>query len=431
MPNAEPTGGKTRRERRTLWLMLPEVGSLRLGYLSKVNDRNSNKNDRIHSRASSNSNSPRSARRHVRDDVSYATEDFTDGDRSSFSQTTDTTESSDMVSTDDTSVTFTTNQDGTSSVGGSTHGGLRSYKGTGSARRYSLRRVQLSSKYNVALTDVTCLTQEPKVNIRFSPDDATEHLRMISVIDMHGATLLFLANNFREAELLVCGLKLLLERETSRLGIRGGVPISQLEGKGGAVAKPSGPSSRFAHDRRSEYPITDPDEESVFTSLRETKSGTNQTAFRTDTVPEGQVSWSKISGRDFLQTHALESSYYGETESYATARSHVQGPGVNTSSPLTTPTSLGTEQIPTYTFSELIIREIASKVYLAFPLPLCRALLLDSSSPVITKWEAGRGDFNYCTSPWTFPPATPRENEKYTHEHQLIASGSMVSGNVL
>ena len=39
MPNSTTTRtGMTRRERRTLWLMLPEVGSLRLGFVSKVKD---------------------------------------------------------------------------------------------------------------------------------------------------------------------------------------------------------------------------------------------------------------------------------------------------------------------------------------------------------------------------------------------------------
>jgi len=39
VPNAAPTrNGMTRREKRTLWLMLPEVGSLRLGFVSKTKD---------------------------------------------------------------------------------------------------------------------------------------------------------------------------------------------------------------------------------------------------------------------------------------------------------------------------------------------------------------------------------------------------------
>lgn len=41
-PNSAATrSGMTRREKRTLWLMLPEVGSLRLGFVSKIKDNGS------------------------------------------------------------------------------------------------------------------------------------------------------------------------------------------------------------------------------------------------------------------------------------------------------------------------------------------------------------------------------------------------------
>lgn len=63
----------------------------------------------------------------------------------------------------------------------------------------------------MALTDVTLLSQEPSVSIRYSPDDATEHLRVVSIHakatgdgNSMAPPLSFLANNFREAELLVC-----------------------------------------------------------------------------------------------------------------------------------------------------------------------------------------------------------------------------------
>jgi hypothetical protein len=38
LPNLETASGKTRKERRTLWLMLPEVGSLQIGFVSKLSD---------------------------------------------------------------------------------------------------------------------------------------------------------------------------------------------------------------------------------------------------------------------------------------------------------------------------------------------------------------------------------------------------------
>ena len=54
LPNAPPTrSGMTQREKRTLWLMLPEVGSLRLGYVSKLKDDNGYATDEMSSLASS------------------------------------------------------------------------------------------------------------------------------------------------------------------------------------------------------------------------------------------------------------------------------------------------------------------------------------------------------------------------------------------
>lgn len=53
LPNTESRSGRTGRERRTLWLMLPEVGSLRLGFVSKLSDGESavsNKSSTIRSR---------------------------------------------------------------------------------------------------------------------------------------------------------------------------------------------------------------------------------------------------------------------------------------------------------------------------------------------------------------------------------------------
>lgn len=38
IPDREGRLGRTAKERRTLWLMLPEVGSLRLGFVSKLSD---------------------------------------------------------------------------------------------------------------------------------------------------------------------------------------------------------------------------------------------------------------------------------------------------------------------------------------------------------------------------------------------------------
>lgn len=53
IPDTETRSGRTRRERRTLWLMLPESGSLMLGFVSKLSDGEtavSNKNSTMRAR---------------------------------------------------------------------------------------------------------------------------------------------------------------------------------------------------------------------------------------------------------------------------------------------------------------------------------------------------------------------------------------------
>ena len=81
--------------------------------------------------------------------------------------------------------------------------------------------------------------------------------------------------------------------------------------------------------------------------------------------------------------------------------------------------------MPPYIHGQLLVRDIAKKVRLPLPLPLCRVLLLDSTSPVISRWESDRGDRAFEHTLWTFPPATPRELERHASEHSLIATGSM------
>ena len=190
--DSDLVNGVTRRERRVLWLMLPEVGSLRLGFISKIGD--------------SISGSPTRSRRR-----SYEHED--DEDYSIYSEGASTFITMDSGlqtrGTDEYTADYTAEYTFDDTIDDSIL-----------SRQKNLR---LSSSHCVALTDVVSLLREPNVSIRYSPDDATEHLRVINIEDRNGSNLLFLANNVQEADLLTCGLKLLLERETSRLGIRGGI----------------------------------------------------------------------------------------------------------------------------------------------------------------------------------------------------------------
>lgn len=363
IPNSESRSSKTRKERRTLWLMLPEVGALRLGFVSKLSDGDG---------PVSNKSSTRQARRDTNDCNSVNL----DNDAG--------TVASEEVTFDSTML-----------------------EKEGKMGNIRTGNVQLSVKHSIALTDVTVLSQEPHIPVRFSQEDKTEHLRVISIQDAAGTSLLFLANNFREAELLVCGLKLLLERETARLGVRGGLPITAL----GGTDVESGMSPAAARGFKDALSVTSNAARQRLpsgysSSEMEDDHSTSITVDSTSVlqgrraVPEGRKSWGHVPGRDYMRVQASQSV------------SVDVGQG-----------------IPKYVHSQLLVREIATNVVLPLPLPLCRVLLLDSSSPVIAKWEQDRGDTGFSKTDWSFPPATPRELERHSSEHQLIASGSMMGAH--
>jgi hypothetical protein len=312
-------GGKTGKERRTLWLMLPEVGSLRLGFVSKLSDGEGQVSNKSSTQRASQND----------DAVTVASEDVT---LDSAIQTRD----------------------------GSTIGGA-----------IKIDNVQLSDKHSMALTDITILSQDPLEPVKLS-GDTTQHLRIISIQDVSGTGLHLLANNFREAELLFCGLKLLLERETDRLGVRGGLPITALGGR-----KNDESMSPTAARGFREAPLTSP--------------------------AEGNASqWSKLPGRNYMRGQAFSFNDEDATEHHG---------------------------IPHYVHGKLLTKHLARLVRLELPLGVCRVLLLDSTSPVIDRWEEDRGDKNFEKSKWSFPPATPREREQYEDEHDLISAGSMKGAN--
>lgn len=357
-------GRRTGKERRTLWLMLPEVGSLRLGFVSKLSDGDS--------AMISNKNSTQRVRREDSSRVSA------DGDIGTVGSEEVTLDSA-LHPRDAAAVSG-----GNSSIGYIRNG-----------------NVQLSSKHSVSLTDVTLLSQEPPVPIRFKGEDKMAHLRVISIQDASGTSLLFLANNFREAELLVCGLKLLIERETTRLGVRGGMPKTWFGiKKGDPGVSPS--AARGFELPSSKYPS--PTRRSGYNSSDVENDGESTQGIRA-ALPDDRKNWGNVPGRQYMRVQAA-----GLDEPTSAPGSPERG-------------------VPQYVHGKLLSRELAKNVRLPLPLPLCRVLLLDSTSPVIRNWEHDRGDHNFDKSKWAFPPATPRELEKHSSEHQLIASGSMCNAH--
>jgi hypothetical protein len=159
-------------------------------------------------------------------------------------------------------------------------------------------------------------------------------------------------------------------------------------------------------------------------------------------LPYDQVSWSQVPERAYLHQRAV-----------GAAPPTMAQPTVSSSMPIPAPTAMPAHNnmhmqmnlhmhppIPilahTYTFGELLVRDITVGVELPLPLAVCRALLLDSMSPVITKWEAERGDSGYVKFQWIFPSKGKDEDaddpsnqhqqrSSYQSEHAFIARGSM------
>mmetsp|Transcript_1477 Transcript_1477/g.2502 ORF Transcript_1477/g.2502 Transcript_1477/m.2502 type:complete len:1349 (+) Transcript_1477:106-4152(+) len=343
MPNLSPTlSGMTRREQRTLWLMLPEVGSLRLGLVSR--------------------------QKQHRSDASTMVDDAT----------------------------------AVSSVAHSVDEDFHKMEGS----------INLSKRDSMSLTDITLLSQDPNIAVRLSRDDATEHLRLLSVQDVSGKSLIFIADSDVEAELLFCGLKLLLECETARLGVRGGVPISDIGGKlrkdaltpaaarGSPLRNPNAAGRQDATKRVT----NDAKDVSQYSSLGEIGSSSDgdEILANTTQAPDDKRDWSYASP----SPNRKES-----VEKSVGPRAHVQ---------------MQTQESPTYILGKEISNDVASNMTLPLPFDICRLLLLDSASPLNQTWESERGDADYQHGGWSFPPSSPRVHERRLPEEQLVSSGSML-----
>lgn len=275
---------------------------------------------------------------------------------------------------------------------------------------------------------------------------------MIEIKGTKGRTLLFIANTMREAELISCGLKLLLERETSRVGVRGGIPIQKLSG--------ASPSTVVWKGNNNNHSVTDPflntkEEQApspvhstnidIFPSIGSSAGGdsrsnlgsSNWSSSENDEsdgvpdirVPEGRTSWSQVPTRNHLRKSAQ-----GQHDFLLSQEESIVTPPCILPSPIKSvgaaPLNMNGEKTkPIYSHGELKIADISSDVLIPIPLPLCRALLLDSSSPLMQRWEIDRGDSNYSKTGWNFPPPNPRRSECNLPENQLLSRGSMEGGH--
>jgi hypothetical protein len=209
------------------------------------------------------------------------------------------------------------------------------------------------------------------------PLERPEEARRIISFETAYNRLVFVAKSDQEAQVLMSGIRILLESETKRCGVRGGVGKDGESPRGKRAAN----NKKGKRGRSSGYA----------SSEAEDNDDMSASAISLSDMPEGWRSWGRVPGRNFLRGQAAANDH----------------------------------GYPQYVHGQLLVRDIAKNVHFPLPLPLCRVLLLDSSSPVISQWEKDRGDMEFEKTPWTFPPATPRERDQYQSEHQLIASGSM------
>jgi len=329
-----------KRERRTLWLYAPQDGSLRLGFVSKLFSATS--------RTTHLSTS-------IIQDVPKATPG---GGSSTISDMEGDEVTLDSALMDNQSLLTTT-------------GTLR-------------EKVELSKKLSLDLTDVTSLSQNIPEHIQLRNPASRKLLICVESLDTQ---MIFMAKSVQETRLLYCGLKVLLEKETARLGIRGGQEINNQKGRviTSALKGKKKPMKQYQNSRQtSGYASSDLDDTDDI--LHQPPS-----TVEAENLPEGWKSWGRLPSRAYMRQQAASND----------------------------------DGYPTYVHGQLLVRDLCKNVHLPLPLPLCRVLLLDSSSPVISKWEQDRGDSDFERTPWTFPPATPREMEQFQSEHQLIASGSM------
>ena len=213
-----------------------------------------------------------------------------------------------------------------------------------------------------------------------------EESRRVITLDTTYNRFLFVAKSDQEACALMSGIRILLDSETQRCGVRGGI------GKDGDVSQGNTPTNSNSNNAHSKRGIrTKKRGRTSGYSSSDMEDNDDMSAMSINSTPEGWKPWGRLPGRNFLRGQAAAND---------------QG-------------------CPQYILGQLLVREIAKNVHLPLPLPLCRVLLLDSSSPVISQWEKVRGDRDFEKTPWMFPPATPRERDQFQSEHQLIASGSM------
>lgn len=204
----------------------------------------------------------------------------------------------------------------------------------------------------------------------------------------------------------------MLERETARIGRRGGISLEKLIDMTTPSASNDTSSSKAKCVSRTELRQLKPDVQDASSISDDYSSSDNendeQNAHELD-VPECRGSWSQVPSREHLRMEASSNQFIRNQENLIHDTKKVVG--------------------PKYTHGDQLVTDIATSISIPLPLPLCRALFLDSTSPLMRRWDKDRGDINYARTPWNFPPSSPRHLDNGLPENAILSNGSMQGGH--
>lgn len=230
--------------------------------------------------------------------------------------------------------------------------------------------------------------------------------------------------------MLFCGLKLLVEKETARLGTRGGRPIGQLE-----------------------VPISVTEHTDNHLSSLDTYEGSHDTmdaSINSRTNEKIRITTQLLhQDNEANSLHSIQESNQTDKDTFTDSRSFNQEKmrpqftdqysNFNCAHSYSQPSISSydnsgeygeTQDVPVqYIQGHLLHKEIATNISLPLPLSLCRALFLDSDSPLRRQWEIDRGDFNYSHGDWKFKSSSPRSTCQPDITESELVAGKMVGGH--
>lgn len=256
--------------------------------------------------------------------------------------------------------------------------------------------------------------------------DRADRSRFIKIDSVDGKTLFFITNNVAESVVIFCGLKLLIEKETARVGIRGGKRVGSNN-----FSPPKNSNSRKSSPFSLKEEVEDAQNTIPSKSIRcETLAPAifEEKAYSSPTLTEDFL----VSDDDSI-THSANSTNsekYSqpspESNSLNSFISHSSVSSYDNTGDCEDPQHVTSSQ--RYMQGKPLQSEIASNIAVPVPLPLCKALLLDATSPLAKKWEVDRGHFNYQYGEWNFKNISPRSTFDIDTFESALIGGKMAGG---